>query len=464
MVESVNQSLGELIYTYYKNPLAFIRDAVGITLSEQQKELFLSAIEDDAFVAVKSATGTGKTTTLALIVLHQLLTEKDVKIVATSPSAGQLARGLRAEIGKMHRRIKEPLRSFYRLTQEKIVVEDDKRENVCSLVTGSAENKESLAGVHAEKVLILVDEASSLEQEIYDTLVGNLTTAGSMILTSNPVRSSGAFYDLFTNERVGEKWKLLTFTAFDSPMVSEKWIDMIEASYGKDSDFYKMRVLGEFAIASDAQFIPADIVDNSIANNLALSEYHYHLKSLGVDCARFGDDKTVLVYRQGRKVIDIISYSNLDTMEIAQKVAEFNLINKPDVIFIDGIGIGAGVVDRCKQLNLPIRDVIVSQKSTDPLQYFNLRSQLWGKMKEWLANGSDIPSHIDLRNELIAMQYGFNLKLQIQLMSKKDLKKTGVPSPDHADALALTFYDDTLNSGRRRTTPRKIRKTNYCWV
>ncbi len=417
-------------------------------------------------VACKSATGTGKTCVLAILVLHQLVTQEDVKIVATSPSAGQLSRGLRSELGKLHRMMSPEFQSLYRLTQERIMVVGHEDVRYCSLVTGSAENKESLAGVHAKKVIILIDESSSISQDIYDTLVGNLTTAGSsLIQTSNPVRPTGPFANLWSNPENKKIWKLLTFTAFDSPNVSPEWIDLIKAEYGEDSDFYRMRVLGKFPRAPAEAFISFKDIEEAAHNEAALTTYRHSPKVIGVDVARFGDDASIFVLRQGNKILDIAKHSSIDTMELTAKLCEYQHMHQASSIFIDAIGIGAGVFDRAKELNLPAIDVVVSTKPSDPKRYCNLRSELWGLMRDWLKNDADIPHDMELKEQLGSMQYGYNNKMQIQLLSKRDMKKRlKLPSPDIADALALTFAASTFSYSPRSRMKRKVRKNNYLWA
>ena len=457
-----NLQFAKLCMFYRTRPVQFALDVMGMELSNQQEDLINEAVTTEARVAVKSATGTGKTTALAVIIFHQLACEPDCKIIMTAPS-GQLKRGIRAELSKRHQRMQPDFKAFFDMNQELVFVVGRKETQFCSLVTGSAENKESLAGVHADKVLILIDEASSIEQEIYDTLVGNLTTAGSIIQTSNPVRSVGNFYNLFSNPKAATIWKLLTFTAFDSPFVSKSWTDLILLEYGEDSDFYRMRVLGEFARATSTQYISTEVAESAVRINLDYREYHQFPKVMGVDVARFGDDSTVLVVRQGPKILDIQEFKGLDNVEVAGKVLEFNRIHQCESIFVDSIGVGSGVFDVCKHNRLPVVEVVVSAKPTNPKHFANLRSQLWGSMKDWLQNGADLPFNDKLVEQLGSMEYGYNGRMQIQLISKKDLKKRGFASPDIPDAIALTFAMDIFGAGKKRFAIRTVRKSQYLW-
>ena len=130
------------------------------------------------------------------------------------------------------------------------------------------------------------------------------------------------------------------------------------------------------------------------------------------------------------------------------------------------IGIGAGVYDRCKVLGMPVFQVISSNRSAKPLEYFNVRSQLWGEMKNWLMVGACIPYMPELRSQLVGMTYGYNSKMQLSLTTKKDLKKLGLSSPDIADAVALTFGKEAYEHvrGVNRSRPRQVVKSRFLYV
>lgn len=452
---------------YKDKPLAFSRDILKIIPDVQQAILISSGTKHECRIAVKSATGTGKTNCLAVIILHQLFVEDDIKIVATSPSAGQLNRGLRAEIAKLLSNIEDPfIREQFVLMSERVHIKGAKDVQFCDFVTGSAENKESLAGVHAKKVIIIVDEASAIQQDIFDTLIGNLTTAGSsMIQTSNPVRSSGPFKGLWDQKKEECMWDLHTFTALESAHVSRKWVLEQKAMYGEDSDFYRMRVLGEFPRAAESSFINSNDIQEAIERTIPISEYRHYPVLVGADIARFGDDKTIFVTRQGPKILDITIYSKLDTMTIASELVLYARAQKADRVLVDGIGVGAGVVDRCRQLGLSVKDVIVSSSPSNPKIYSNLRSECWGGLRDWLRNGADIPNNPDLKKQLEGMQYGYNNKMQIQLMTKKDIKsKLGLDSPDIPDAISLTFAEDVFKINNAGFQARPVHNRPVLWA
>jgi hypothetical protein len=459
-----------LITAWAADNVLGIESLFNVKLTEQQKNLVRLSQDPKARVAVSSCTGSGKSACLSMMTFLYLMTLPDCRVLITSPSYNQLVRVFYAELTKWHKRMPEQFQEYFKITRERIdYVNTKKYLQFASLVTSSVENKESLQGGHAENYIILGDEASGISEEAFDILLGTLSTGegGRFILASNPVRSSGRFYEIF-NRDLGT-WAKLFFSAHDSPNVNPEWILEMEETYGLDSDLYRMRVLGQFPRVGVAQFISSDIVEECVHNITHPTHYSNFPKVVGVDIARFGDDSTVFILRQGPKLLDFKVYKGLDTMEVAIKVAEFSGIHQPSRIYIDSIGIGAGTYDRCKQLGLKVSEVIVSNKSTEPNVYANLRSQLWGKMRDWLMNGADLPTQAkdkdtNLCAQLSSMEFAYNNKMQIQLLSKKDLKRMGHPSPDIADALALTFADSVYEGRGRAFVKRPVKKTRFMWT
>lgn len=358
----------------------------------------------------------------------------------------------------------EKVSNMFEITREKVVMTSKKRVQRADLVTASADNKESLQGGHAGNYVILADEASGIEEATFDVLLRTLSTGtgGRFVLTSNPTRSVGRFYDIFHKDLPG--WDKHFFTAFNCPHIAPGFAQEMEDTYGIDSDHYRIGVLGQFPRTTNSQFISADLVDEAVSRNLPYTAYHNFPKVIGADIARFGDDDTVFVLRQGPKVIDILRISGQDTMAVAEALFAYNAEHRAQVIFIDAIGIGAGVFDRCKQLKLPVREVMGSHRSSKPLEYFNTRSQLWGEMRHWVNNEGDLPYMDDLRSQLVGMTYGYTAKMQIALTTKKDIKKSGLKSPDIGDAIALTFADAVYGSARPQARARVVVPSDYFYV
>lgn len=457
--------LATLLQMYKGNPVAFVRGVFGASPTEQQISLLNAAVKKDSRVAVKSCTASGKTAALAWLTYYFLICYPNCKGLITAPTSNQLHRVFRSELALWKSKMDPLFQDFFEIMNEMIYVKGKKSTQFFSWVTGSADNKESFAGLHADKVVLMVDEASALPSEIFDTLYGTLSSGDtSFILVSNPVRAEGAFYNLFTKESNRKIWDFFTFTSFGSPNVDKEWIEEVKNYYGKDSDFYKMRVLGEFPLMSEAQFINTSDVEEAMDRQLLPSDYYHYPRILGCDVARFGNDASVIVDRQGPKIHNILHFKGLDTVSFAEKIVNYYRGDKYSAVCVDGIGVGSGVVDQLKRFQIPVVDVNVSTRSSDPKTYFNLRSQLYGEVKDWLP-GASMPRNDELRDDLIAINYSYNSKLQIILESKKDMKKRGTKSPDFSDALALTFATSTFQYSPKKTRPRKVVSShNYLWA
>jgi hypothetical protein len=312
------------------------------------------------------------------------------------------------------------------------------------------ENSESFAGLHAanSSPFYLFDEASAVPNVIWEVAEGGLTDGEPFIFVfGNPTRNSGKFFDCFNTQK--HRWHTIKVDSRKAAMTNKRQIDEWIQDYGDDSDFVRVRVKGEFPRAGDAQFIPSDAVFQATQRELQVRDFADKPKILGVDVARFGEDETVFCLRQGAKLISFETHRGLDTMEVSSKIVDAYRLHAPSAICIDGIGVGAGVVDRLKQLKLPVVDVVVSNIAEDQKQYANKRAELWGDMRNWL-NYADIPLDNELFGQLTSVEYGYNNKMQIVLEKKSDLKKRGLSSPDRADALSLTFASHGLLLPRRR--------------
>jgi hypothetical protein len=228
-------------------------------------------------------------------------------------------------------------------------------------------------------------------------------------------------------------------------MTNKKEIAEWVKTYGEDSDFVRVRVRGVFPRAGSMQFIPSDDVDLAMARDVPYEAHYSQPIILACDVARFGDDKTVITLRQGRKIIKMQPYRELDTMEVAREVAAHIKDYRPAVAFVDEVGVGAGVVDRLRQLGHTIIGVNAGEKPEDDETYYNKRAEMWGRMRTWIREGGDIPHDMDLRASLIGVEYGYSDQRtgeRLRLERKADMKKRGLDSPDEGDALAYTFYHE----------------------
>src|SRR5690606_34450684 len=213
--------------------------------------------------------------------------------------------------------------------------------------------------------------------------------------------------------------------------------------FGEDSDYVRVRVLGLFPRHASGQFIPTEWVEEAQKRKLDSRDYDRYSISLGVDVARFGDDRTVFVWRQGPKILKIEKFQGQD-LQVTARYVMGALEDKAlpvSACFVDEIGYGAAIVDLCKHAGFDVIGVNSSYKSAKPRLHANTRVDLWAEMKAWVRT-ADIPDNDEqLFNDLTGPEYHYRDKSNLLALERKeDMKRRGLDSPDVADALALTFF------------------------
>jgi len=406
------------------------------------KDLMKGATLGDAIrTAISSGHGSGKTALICWIILFCMSTMPHLSGVVTANTSKQLETKTWRELAVWHKRLINS--HWFTWTATKFYHNEHPETWFCAAIPNSEHNSEAFAGQHAKHVLVVYDEASLIPNIIWEVSEGAMTTGGAIwIVTGNPTRSSGKFYDCFHDQK--HRWRTYKIDCRNAKMADKRLIQSWLEDYGEDSDFFRVRGRGEFPRAAATQFISTESVDEAIKRKIDERVWSCSRRFLGVDVARFGDDSTVLIRRYGRKVFKPEKYNRIDTMEVAARVAETYRKHKIDLVFVDGNGVGAGVVDRLRQLGIPVIDVQAGSRSSMPSTYANMRAEVWGRMRDWLAD-ADLPEDCpELKKELISIEYGFNPKYQIILEKKETMKARGLPSPDHAEALAMTFAPEHL--------------------
>lgn len=403
-------------------------------------------------IARTSGHGIGKSALVAWIILWAISTFEDTKGVVTANTENQLKTKTWSELAKWYRMFIG--REFFTLTATAIFSRDPLHEKTwrIDMVPWSERNTEAFAGLHnkGKRILVLFDEGSAIPDIIWEVTEGALTDEDTQIIWAvfgNPTRNKGRFRECFNTGRFAHRWQS---EAIDSREVSitnkaqiAKWID----DYGEDSDFVRVRVRGIFPRVDAESFISYESA--RLAVEREVGPQHSNVV-LGVDVGRFGDDPSVIYPRCGRdgSSREVEIYPGIDTMALAAKVSAAFLRHHASIVFVDSGGVGGGVVDRLRQLGIPVVEVDFGSKPdgtnpNDGSRYANKRAEIWGGMRSWLEGGS-IPSiatgeNITIVDELTGPTYGMTTKEAIQLESKKEMRARGVPSPNVADALATTF-------------------------
>ncbi len=432
------------------DPLRFVKlvfdwghgDLEGHTGPDEWQAELLTAIGDwcrngdnEALqCATASGHGIGKGTVSAFIILWAMSCKKNLNGVVTANTKQQLETKTWRELALWHKR--SLVKSWFEWTATKFYHVSSPESWYVSAIPWSEKNSEAFAGQHGEHVLVLYDEASAIPSSIWEVSEGAMTTPGAMWFAfGNPTRNTGRFRECFGKNK--HRWRTRQIDSRDCKMTDKRKLNQWVEDYGEDSDFVKVRVRGEFPSASSMQFISGELVDGAMDREAKC--YLEEPLIMGVDVARFGDDQSVVCFRRGRdaRTIDWQDYRNIDTMQLAAHVAESVRLHQVDAVFVDGGGVGGGVVDRLRQLHVNVTEVNFGSKAEDA-RYQNKRAEMWGNMREWLPGGA-IPDDRELMDDLIGVEYGFTPTNKIQLEKKEDMKRRGLASPDLGDALALTF-------------------------
>lgn len=422
------------------DPLRFVTGVLGAQPEPWQSQA-LEAIGKHDRVSIRSGHGVGKTTLQAWLVLWFMLTRSSCKIPVAANSQSQLRDTIWPEIAKWHRKLPAPLREKIEVQAERVVLLTNPEGSFAVRRTASKDNPEALQGFHADNLLFLIDEASGIDDVVFEVGLGALSTPGAkVVLAGNPTRSSGFFHDTHHSQR--DRWHAMHVSCLDVPR-AQGHIEDIRAKYGEDSNQWRVRVLGEFPTADDDTVMPLELVLAAVDRDvMPLSSY---IPIWGLDVARFGDDSSALAKRQANKLLEPVKrWRNKDSIQLTALVEqEYNAAPhdmKPHVILIDIIGLGAGVYDQCKVRGLPVRGINVGETAPTRENCMRLRDELWFKGREWFSDRAcSIPKDDTLIAELVLPTYSYTAAGKIVVEAKSDLKKRGVASPDAADAFLLTF-------------------------
>lgn len=431
---------------YHDDPAGFSEHVVGMKPLDWQREVMDAIASGERLLSLRSGHGVGKSSCAAILILWFLLTRYPCKVVVTAPTASQLFDALFAELKSRLKEMPPAISGLLEATSDRVVLKSSPTEAFCSARTSSKERPEALAGVHSANVLLVADEASGIPAEVYEAAGGSMSGENAhTLLLGNPVRASGFFYR--TQTELADRWWTRKVSCLDSPLVSQDFIEDMKSRYGEDSNAFRVRCLGDFPVADDDTYIPLHLIESAVHRDIDDSPSAAVV--WGLDPARYGSDRSALAKRRGGKLIEIKSWRDKSTMELAgivvdeYETAKFS--DRPTEICVDSIGIGAGVVDRLMELDLPARGVNVAESASMSQKYMRLRDELWGKAREWFeARECVIPNDDQLIHELAAPRFAFTSTGKIKIESKDEMRKRGIRSPDLADSFCLTLASNAI--------------------
>lgn len=448
-----------LINRYRNNPVLFVKEVLEAEPEPEQVEM-LESINHNRMTAVKAGHGVGKTTSLAWAILWFMFTRPYPKIPCTAPTMHQLRDILWAEISKWLSK-SDLLKQFFEWTVERLALKT--QEEKWFAVARTATKPDAMQGFHSESLLFVLDEASGINDVIFEPILGALTGKETkLVMVGNPTRTEGFFHDAFTRNRA--KFNCITLNAENSKRVTHDFIQAIIDLYGKDSDPYRVRVLGEFPKSQADTFISLEYIEPAVeayydkvaeVESNHLEPYDIHL---GVDVARFGDDESVIWLTYEYKdfylsKIERIIHRNT-TVELTGAVKQIirELNNKYPLLYInvnvDETGVGAGVVDELDGNHNDLKYKVIPQTfggtggklNEEPMLYTNNTGLMWGNVKRLLmAHKLYFEDDAETISQLSNRKYTVDEDGKIKLERKQDMKKRNVSSPDRGDALGLSL-------------------------
>lgn len=429
-------------------PEFFHREVLGYEPWERQLEISRS-IRDHRNTAIRSCNGAGKTFHIAHEALRFLFAYYPAVVLNTAPTWTQVENQYWRYFRDAYNKSSYPLGGKLLKTQLNI------DEKWFAMGLANDENRmEAFQGWHAENMLVIFDEASGISPKIYQAALGAM--AGGKIvrfvLIGNPTQNSGPFFDAFKDPTFNK----IRISAYDVPnvierrqvipgLVTHEWVEELALKYGVESDIFKVRALGEFPMHASDTLISIDMVERAFGADRELINQADDI--IGLDPARFGDDDSAFVHRIGNwaKVLEVVHGFN--TMELAGKCVQYLRQHKSTRLFIDVIGLGAGIYDRLKEqpeIAGRVYGVNSAGKPRDEAEFINIRVESWSNVRDFLRDAV-LEKHEGFY-ELANPKYKITSLGKMQLESKDDMKKRGVKSPNVGDALALTLSKATEGS------------------
>lgn len=447
------------------DPVWFVTEALGATPWPKQAEI-LESVRDHPRTAVRSCHGVGKSYTAGQTILWFLYSFVPSIVLSTAPTWRQVEKLVWKEVRASYRRAKIPLGGNLLPKRPEIQIIQDE----WYAIGLSTNEPDRFQGFHERNILVVVDEAAGVPEDIFEAVEGVLTSENArLLLLGNPTALSGTFYNAFRS--VG--WNAISISAFDTPnfaafgiteediasgawenkivgplpnpkLITPAWVADKYQRWGPGSPAYDARVRGQFPAQGDDTLIPLAWIEAAMERWEDAEEGEP--VEIGVDVATFGSDKTVFAPRRGHKVLPLIVYSKQDTMETAGQIVMAQRETKATSIKIDVIGVGTGVYDRTKELKLPVVAINVAESPRDPERFPNLRSELWWNLRELLdpnpklnPNPIALPPDDELLADLSGIKYKIDSRGRIVVESKDDMKKRLGRSPDRGDAVVLAF-------------------------
>lgn len=298
-----------------------------------------------------------------------------------------------------------------------------------------ADNADALRGLYFDGAVL--DEVADMRPEVWGEVIRPALAdrKGWAVFIGTP-KGINMFSEMYFHAVASDDWFAAMFRASETGIIDDEELRQMKETMTESQIAQELEC--DFSAAVDNVLLNVSEVQEACGRHIREEEFRMAGKVIGVDVARYGDDRSVIFKRQGLAAMEPIVLRDVDNMELAAVVAKHIDQWKPDAVFIDA-GRGEGVIDRLRQLGYSVVEVPFGGKPTDQ-RFANKRSEMWSDMAEWVRAGGVIPDHAELKTDLCVPTYTYkNAKGKFMLESKDHIKERGMKSPDVADALALTF-------------------------
>lgn len=300
-----------------------------------------------------------------------------------------------------------------------------------------ADNPDAIRGIYLDGAVL--DEAAQIKREIWGEVIRPMLAdrQGWAIFLGTPKGMDNLLFERWEAARNNPAWFTSLHRADQTGVLAREELELVRQDLSETQ--FRQEMLCDWTVAAEDVLIPWDIVHPAAGRHLEPEVYNQAPTILALDVARFGGDRSVMILRQGLAVLHLRAWQGVDLMTMAGIFAQEINERQPDAVMVDSVGMGAGVVDRLRQLGHRVIAVNSGKPARNARLYYNLRAEMWAQMKDWLEEGGAIPDDKNLRQDLMGPQYSFDAANRLKLERKKDMKARGLSSPDCGDALALTF-------------------------
>lgn len=456
LVESHRRSATIDHFDRYRNdPHGFIRDVLQWEPWARQTEI-IDAVQNNPLVAVRSCNGAGKDAVAAQIALWWVYCRRGL-VLLTGPTERQVREIVMGEVTRSFARASELPGDLYRMA---LRVGDEPM----GILAFTSSDSSRLTGFHAPRILACITEGQGVEDFTYEGILSCTTGDDDRILVvGNPLSPSGRFYDISRSPH----WSSIQISAEEHPNVIEGrsvipgavtrvFVERIAAEYGRGSNTYRSRVLGEFPDQGEEALISRRWLDGAAeqfsghawSDEVAVAE-----PVLSVDPARYGPDATVAAVRRGPRLESIVAWRGLDTMQTVERLVELASVERiyprgVGRIVVDAVGLGAGIADRLEELRYTVDEFNGGQSAREQDRFLNKRAEAFWSLRKLLEEGRiALPPDSLLFDELCAIRWLPTADGKVRIEDKGELKRRLGRSPDRADAVSMAFDVDNEPRG-----------------